>query len=83
MSKREKIYRKLMERPVRSDITWDELKSFLTGSGAALKNGKGSIRRFSYKGEFLILHEPHPQKTIKRTYIKGIQEFMKLTGIRG
>ncbi len=54
MSKREKIYRKLMERPVRSDITWDELKSFLIGSGAELKNGKGSLTRIFHELGALI-----------------------------
>ena len=82
MSKRKNIYERLMEKPVRSDITWDELKKFLLGSGAVLKKGSGSGRRFTHQKEILRIHKPHPHKVIKRAYIKGIQDFIIMTGIK-
>lgn len=82
MSKRQNVYERLMEKPVRSDITWGELRNFLIGSGAILKKGNGSGRRFIHQNEILRIHKPHPQKVIKKVYIKGIQDFIIMTDIK-
>ena len=75
MTKKDKIRARIMQTPPRNDIEWVELKTFLLGSSATLSKIKtgGSRRKFVYKNEILRLHKPHPQKTIKKVYLKGIQ----------
>jgi hypothetical protein len=78
MSKNEKLVKRLKSRPV--DFTWDELTRLLSGLGYQLaKKGKtgGSRRRFIHDTNPLIcLHEPHPQKVLKRYQIDQIIEML-------
>ena len=65
MSRAEKLLRRLRSRP--KDFTWDELVTVLSGLGFEMFRGSGSARKFIHPDrQVLILHEPHPQKTLKR-----------------
>ena len=83
MSKNEKLLKRLKGRPV--DFTWDELTRLLSGFGYQLaKKGKtgGSRRRFIHDINPLIcLHEPHPQKVLKRYQIDQIIELLTEEGL--
>jgi hypothetical protein len=78
MSRNEKLLKRLKDRPV--DFTWNELTRLLNGFGYQLnKKGKtgGSRRRFIHPTNPLIcLHEPHPQKVLKRYQIDQIIEML-------
>jgi hypothetical protein len=83
MSKNKKLLKRLKSRPV--DFTWDELTRLLGGFGYQLaKKGKtgGSRRRFIHETNPLIcLHEPHPQKVLKRYQIDQILELLTEEGL--
>lgn len=71
MSQNEKLIKRFKNRPV--DFTWDELTRLLSNFGYELhRKGKtgGSRRRFVHSVHaFITLHEPHPQKVLKRYQI--------------
>lgn len=79
MSQNEKLIKRFKTRPV--DFTWDELIRLLNNFGYELhKKGKtgGSRRRFIHPiYAFITLHEPHPQKVLKRYQIDQIIEILK------
>lgn len=83
MSKNEKLANRLKSRPV--DFTWDELIRLLSGLGYRLaQKGKtgGSRRRFIHDTNPLIcLHEPHPQKVLKRYQIDQIIDMLMEEGL--
>ena len=62
---------RLQTRP--KDFTWSELVSLLEGFGYVVKNGKGSVRKFiDADNRKILLHEPHPEKTLKAYVIENV-----------
>lgn len=66
MSKREKLLKRLYERP--SDFTWDELVSLLAHNGWRKIEGSGSRVKFDNGNakDRLSFHKPHPGNIVKR-----------------
>ncbi len=83
MSQREKLLKRLSERP--KDFTWDEVESLLGSLGyKKIKTGRtsGSRRRFVHESMApIILHEPHPQNILKQYQIELIIEALEKEGI--
>ncbi|EJL6486937.1 type II toxin-antitoxin system HicA family toxin [Vibrio cholerae] len=74
MGKQEKLKAKLLTRP--KDFTWSELESVLSNLGFELLKGKGSRRKFFHKDKNILinLHEPHPDKILKRYVVEQVLE---------
>lgn len=72
MSQHKKSLNRLLDKP--KDFEWSELVSLLGHFGFEMFKGDGSRRRFIHKAtkQLIILHEPHPEKIIKKCYIKDI-----------
>jgi len=79
MSKKEKLLKKFLERPVRKDLTFSELKSLLLSCGFSLHEGAGSAVKFYHKEDDLLinLHKPHPSDVLKVYLIKQMQSKIK------
>jgi predicted RNA binding protein YcfA (HicA-like mRNA interferase family) len=80
MGKQEKLKTRLLTRP--KDFTWSELESLLKSLGFELIKGKGSRRKFfNHENKILInLHEPHPEKILKRYMIDQVIGKLKELG---
>lgn len=83
MSKLDKLLKRLLSRP--DDFTWDEFESLVTLLGyQKCKPGKtaGARRRYRHKDMApIIIHEPHPQKTLKKYVLDIIIERLEKEGI--
>jgi hypothetical protein len=79
MSKKDKLLKKILEKPIRKDLTFDELSSLLLGCGYAKIEGKGSAVKFYNKKEdsLINLHKPHPSNLLKTYLVKQIQVKLK------
>jgi len=75
MSKFDKILSRLLTKP--KDFTWNEMIYLLTSLGFSIYKGDGSKRKFTKDNIKIILHEPHPQKTILVCYLKEVIEILK------
>lgn len=82
MTKHDKTRQKLLVKPTPSDITWDELKSFLKQLGYNELTGDGSRRKFVHNGkkDVISIHKPHPQPQIKTYAVKMVVEHLKQHG---
>jgi hypothetical protein len=82
MSKNEKLLERMLSTP--KDFTWDELVRLLAWFGYnELKKGKagGSRRKFAdAKKNVIILHEAHPEKTVKQYVIRQVLEHLYTKG---
>ena len=81
MTRTDKLIIKLKSNP--KDFTWDELKKVLKyyGYTEIKKKGKtgGSRRKFiNETNDIIILHKPHPEKTIKSYVIKQIIDHLNI-----
>ena len=79
MSKKDKLLKKFLEKPIRKDLTFDELSSLLIGCGYIKIEGKGSAVKFYNKKEdnLINLHKPHPSNILKVYLVKQIQVKLK------
>ncbi len=79
MSKKDKLLKKFLEKPIRKDLTFDELSSLLTSCGYKKIEGKGSaVKFYNEKEDNLInLHKPHPSNVLKVYLVKQIQVKLK------
>ena len=76
MGKKGKLESKILSKPVRTDVTFTEVRNFLTVRGYVEKSGKGSKVRF-YNDEIkdvINLHKPHPGNEVKTYVIRLLQE---------
>ncbi|HCT2507485.1 type II toxin-antitoxin system HicA family toxin [Aeromonas dhakensis] len=80
MGTRDKLWDRLHSKP--KDFTWQELTTLLKSLGFEAMNGSGSRRKFVHTKtkKLIILHEPHPEKTIKEYAIKEVIENLRGLG---
>jgi len=83
VSRKEKLIKRLMERP--RDLTWEELVGLLKSLGyRERKKGKtgGSRRRFVHDSAPSVnLHKPHPKNIVKMYVIREMIEFLEREGL--
>ena len=81
MSKKDKLLKKFLARPIKKDLTFDELTTLLIACGYIKIEGPGSAVKFynKEKDDLINLHKPHPNNVLKTYLIKQIQD--KLKGI--
>lgn len=80
MAKKDKLKAKLLSRP--KDFSWSELESLLDYLGFNQLKGKGSRRKFVHKESKILinLHEPHPEKVLKKYMVDQVIEKLKELG---
>lgn len=79
MSKKEKLIEKFMTKPLRKDLTYEELEKLFEMLGYMKKEGKGSRVRFSNRenGDIFDMHKPHPGNILKSYVVKEVYEKLK------
>lgn len=75
MSKKEKLLRRIMGKPPRKDITYNEVETLFESMGYEKTEGSGSRVSFyhSDKDHLIELHKPHPGNELKLYQIRKIQ----------
>jgi predicted RNA binding protein YcfA (HicA-like mRNA interferase family) len=81
VSKQSKLLARLLSIPV--DFTWDELVSVVGKLGFSENSDKGgSYRTFvNSEGRKLFLHEPHPNKVLKKYAIRKVIDTLNEYGL--
>jgi hypothetical protein len=76
---KKKLLQKFLDKPVRKDLTFNELETLLKGFGYKKLEGRGSKVKFFKKdtGNMINLHKPHPENTLKVYVVKLLQEKLK------
>ena len=71
---------RIFQEPTRSDVTWKEVENLVKRLGGKIQNGKGSRRRIIFSNVKGSLHEPHPQKEMKKYAVEDMRELLKRAG---
>jgi hypothetical protein len=79
--KQQKTLLLIFEKPTRSDIRYEDLKSVLTAIGARIGEGRGSRVRFEYGSFSVHIHKPHPQKGLPKYSVELIRDFLIEIGV--
>jgi hypothetical protein len=79
MSKKDKLLKKFLSKPIKKDLTFDELSTLLMACGFIKLEGSGSAVKFynEEKDTLINLHKPHPNNVLKTYLIKQIQDKLK------
>ena len=76
-----KIYKEIYSNPIKSDIKWSDIESFLIALGATISEGNGSRIRIELNGERAVFHRPHPERTTDKGAVKSIRKFIENAGV--
>ena len=81
MGKKDKLLKKFLAKPIKKDLTFDELSTLLFACGFIKIECAGSAVKFYNKSKDILinLHKPHPSNILKTYLLKQIQD--KLKGI--
>jgi hypothetical protein len=66
----------IFEKPTRTDLRYDDVKSLLMAVGANIREGRGSRVRFEQGAYSVHLHAPHPQKVLPKYSVELIRDFL-------
>lgn len=79
MSRKEKLLKKFLAKPIKKDLTFDELSTLLAACGFIKIEGAGSAIKFYNKEKDILinLHKPHPSNILKTYLVKQIQDKIK------
>ena len=79
MSKKEKLIKKFITVPVKSDLTYTDLRTLLESLGYKEIEGSGSRVKFfnAEIRDLFLLHKPHPGNILNKATIKDIQRKLK------
>lgn len=79
MSKKEKLLKKFLTKPVKKNLTFDELSTLLIACSFSKIEGFGSAVKFYNKSKDVLinLHKPHPGNILKTYLVKQIQDKIK------
>lgn len=78
MSKKEKLLKKFLETPSRTDLRYLELESLLISLGFEKLEGSGSALKFTNSSKKIIrFHKPHPSNILKGYVVKIVQKILK------
>ena len=86
MPPHKKILKKMVARPIPSDVRWSELKGVLEYLGYECRTGgkTGGSRRKFYNKEYdslIICHEPHNPALVARGCVKDVVQTLKDIGL--
>jgi hypothetical protein len=71
----------IFEKPVRSDLRYDDLKSLLISIGAKMVEGRGFRVRFEYGTFSVHTHKPHPRLVLPNYTVELVRDFLMEIGI--
>lgn len=82
MSNRDKTLEKVLAKPVRSDIKWNDLVALLKRLGYTALNSSGSRRKFfnATTKALISCHQPHPSPDVDKGCIASIAEHLIFHG---
>ncbi len=78
MTQRNKAEQRIMSYPIKLDITYEEVKSFLLSKDFEIRKGQGDHMIFTHPELKQHLSIPCCVKAIKTPYIKAIQKAINL-----
>lgn len=70
-------YKRIFEKPVRSDILWSDIEMLLKGLGATISQGRGSRVRVVLNGVKAVFHRPHPTSNSDCGQVASVRRFLE------
>jgi hypothetical protein len=72
---------KIIEKPERPDIPWNDIESLFVALGADISEGKGSRVRVALNQVRAVFHRPHPKRVTNKASVKSVRRFLIESGV--
>jgi hypothetical protein len=79
-SKHQRTLEAIFAKPVRANITWNDIEGLFIAVGAEVTEGSGSRVRVALNDVRAVFHRPHPHKETDKGALKSVQRFLKEAG---
>ena len=79
--KQRQTLNKILEKPERSDISWENVESLFIALGAEISEERGSRVRIALNDVRAVFHRPHPDRVINKGAVKSIRRFLQEAGV--
>jgi hypothetical protein len=80
--KHQRTLQSIWARPIKSDVSWQEIEVLLKALGAELSEGRGSRVRIALNGVRAVFHRPHPQKETDKGALVSMRRFLEAAGVK-
>lgn len=80
-TRHQKLVAKIFSSPTRSDITYSEMCGLVEHHGGEVQKRAGSRRCIELNGVKMSMHEPHPDKELRKYQVEDLREFLERVGI--
>lgn len=80
-TKHRKIFEKIFENPVQSNIQWNDIEKMLIALEAEISEGSGSRIRIVLNDVKAVFHRPHPRKETDKGAIVSMRRFLSEAGV--
>ena len=77
-----KILRRILTKPVPTDLRWNDIESMLRGVGVEVKKRAGSRIALVKNGEVMMVRRPHPERAAVWATVRDIAAFLKVVGVK-
>lgn len=81
-NKHQKIFDRIFQDPVPSNIGWNDIESLLGALGAEISEGRGSRVRIALNGIRAVFHRPHPGNETDKGAVKSLRRFLQEAGVK-
>ena len=80
--KHRQTWRKIFEKPERSDILWQDVEALFSALGAELTEGRGSRVRVALCDVRAVFHRPHPERVTNKASVRSVRRFLIESGVK-
>jgi hypothetical protein len=81
VGKHENTLAAIFADPVRANVKWKDVESFLVHEGAEISEGSGSRVRVALNGVRAVFHRPHPQPETDKGQLRSVRELLSQAGV--
>jgi HicA toxin of bacterial toxin-antitoxin, len=80
--KQRKVLETIFERPIKSNIRWNDIEALLISLGAEISEGNGSRVRIYLNSIRAVFHRPHPTNETDKGALLSMRKFLKNAGVK-
>jgi hypothetical protein len=77
VGKHDKFLRKMLQRPISANLSWNDIESLILSYGAKMREGNGSRVTFILNGVVATFHRPHGSEKTDKGAVNSVIQFLR------
>ena len=80
--KHRKTLEAIFEKPIKSNVRWDDIENLFIALNAEVSEGSGSRVRIALNGIRAVFHRPHPTNETDKGALNSVRKFLENAGVK-